>query len=311
MVSTPITAAEKRNAVRNKYSEIIGRNKYSQSLRDYCYKKYKNGKYYSDCSSSISYAYKEAGFSFGILNTVGMYTSKKLIDVPVKIKSGIIQNPEVLRVGDMLLFAGNDNSRRANDCVGHVEMVDTITSSKITICGHGSGTPRRTEMNAYCRSRYNSKTNTVIGNRGLLKVRRYILDGETTITDPITGTKIIVKDGMSVHVRTGPSSDYKSLGVFKGGAEFAFINTEGWFPVKHNNMVLWVSDKYAKNTFSDNIEITGGTVNMRSGPGKDYPSVRLAKRHENYILVHPNGWHTIKYGGIACWIASRYTKKTM
>jgi hypothetical protein len=78
-----MTAAEKRQAVVKKYEEILGRNKYSQSLRDYCYKKYKDGKYYSDCSSSVSYAYKEAGFSFGILNTVGMYQSKKLVDVPV------------------------------------------------------------------------------------------------------------------------------------------------------------------------------------------------------------------------------------
>ena len=52
---------EKRQAVARKYDELIGRNHYSQPLRDYCYRKHSDGNYYSDCSSSICYAYKEAG----------------------------------------------------------------------------------------------------------------------------------------------------------------------------------------------------------------------------------------------------------
>ena len=56
-----MTAQEKRQAVIAKYDMLIGRNYYSQNLRDYCFKKYKDGNYYSDCSSSICYAYAEAG----------------------------------------------------------------------------------------------------------------------------------------------------------------------------------------------------------------------------------------------------------
>lgn len=76
-----MTAEQKRQTVCAKYAIIIGRNIYNQTLRDYCYKPYKDGKYYSDCSSSISYAYKEAEYGFGILNTAGMYTSYKLTTV--------------------------------------------------------------------------------------------------------------------------------------------------------------------------------------------------------------------------------------
>ena len=105
-----MTPNQKRKSVIDKYDEIIGRNKYSQELRDWCYKPYKDGKYYSDCSSSICYAYKEAGLGFGILNTAGMYNSKNLTTVNVEIKDGI-PNEKDLRMGDMLLFAGNDSSR--------------------------------------------------------------------------------------------------------------------------------------------------------------------------------------------------------
>ena len=98
--------------VRDKYRTIIGRNNYSQSLRNYCYIKYSDGRYYSDCSSSISHTYKEVGLGFGILNTVGMWQSEKQHDVPVVIEKGQIRNPEVLRIGDMLVFEESDVNRK-------------------------------------------------------------------------------------------------------------------------------------------------------------------------------------------------------
>ena len=87
-----MTAEEKRLAVIAEYKTILDRNEYSQPLRNYCFKKYTDGKYYSDCSSSISYCYDKAGFSFGIMTTIEMWSTKKIKDVNVKIKNGIIEN---------------------------------------------------------------------------------------------------------------------------------------------------------------------------------------------------------------------------
>lgn len=243
-----MTATEKRAAVVKKYGEILGRNKYSQPRRDYCYKKYKDGKYYSDCSSSISYAYKEAGFSFGILNTVGMYQSKKMTDVPVTIKNGIVQNPEILLPGDMLLFAGTDSSRAYAGYVGHVEMVAKISGKTVIIYGHGSGTPRSTEMNAYCKSRYAKKTNTKLGHRGLIRVRRFIQDDpEAVVKNPtvtVSGPKVKITGG-TVNVRSGPDTKYQVLDVAKKGETYPAVNMDGWIPVDMGSMIGWVSDKYA------------------------------------------------------------------
>ena len=88
-------ADEKRQAVARKYDELIGRNHYSQPLRDYCYRKHSDGNYYSDCSSSICYAYKEAGYGFGILNTAGIYQSARLVtvDVPIRGRPGAGHRP--------------------------------------------------------------------------------------------------------------------------------------------------------------------------------------------------------------------------
>ena len=234
-----MNANEKRTAVVRKYDEILGRNSYSQKKRDYCYKKYSDGKYYSDCSSSVSYAYKEAGFGFGILNTVGMYNSAKLVDVPVTIKNGLIQNPEVLRPGDMLLFAGADTSRASAGYVGHVEMVYKITDSKITICGHGSGTPRTTEMNAYCKSRQGKKTDTRLGHKGLIRVRRFIPD------DAAPGGPSVRITGGTVNIRSGPATSYPVLDVAKKGAAYPAVDADGWLSIDLGGSTGWVSGRYA------------------------------------------------------------------
>lgn len=163
-----MTANEKRQAVIDQYAVLIGRNYYSQALRDYCYKKYKDGNYYSDCSSSICYAYAEAGQSFGILNTAGIYQSGKLITIDAEISAGIPE-PSKLRPGDMLEFAGTDQSRPMK--IGHVEMY----CGNGIICGHGSGRPSYKDLTAYCRSRY-SQWAPGGWRKGLVCVRRYIRD---------------------------------------------------------------------------------------------------------------------------------------
>lgn len=167
-----MTSQERRTAVAAKYATIIGRNLYSQPLRDYCFKRYKDGNYYSDCSSSICLTYAAVGEGFGSLNTAGIYQSPKLTTVATSIVEGI---PDVsqLRVGDMLEFAGTDASRPKR--IGHVEMVHSIDGSKVILCGHGSGRPSFKDMAAYCSSRYNSWAPGG-WRKGLVCVRRYIQD---------------------------------------------------------------------------------------------------------------------------------------
>lgn len=238
-------ANEARGAVIAKYAEILGRNHYSQARRDYCYRKYSDGRYYSDCSSSISYAYREAGMDFGILNTVGMYQSKKLVDVNVEIKNGVIQNPEALRIGDMLLFAGGDSKRSYAGYVGHVEMVYKISGSTVTLCGHGSGTPRLIEMNKYCKSRYSKKANTKLGHRGLIRVRRFIADDAEAAPIETGSTKVQIT-GSTVNLRTGPGTKYTPIHVAEKGDTFDLPDATGWTPICYGGHVYWVSDKYSE-----------------------------------------------------------------
>lgn len=306
-----MTANEKRAAVAAKYKSILGRNYYSQPKRDYCFKQYKDGKYYSDCSSSISYCYKEAGFGFGILNTVGMYQSKKMTTVPVIIKNGQIQNPEVLRIGDMLLFAGSDSGRAYAGYVGHVEMVYEINGVNVTLCGHGSGRPSTKKMTTYCKSRYNSKSTTGLGNKGLIKVVRYIQDDEGTVTTPIepqkpataSPSKEVVKiTGGSVYVRTGPGTSYSMYQVARRGDEFDRLNSEGWIAIQFEGKVRWISGKCV----SPAGLCSGNTVNVRTGAGTEFPSVGVVRKNDRLNKVDYEGWIPVVIDCDVKWVSDKY-----
>lgn len=113
-----------RKKFHDTYKTILGRNSYNQSLRSYVYTPYK-GKYYSDCSSSGCATFKKIGYSVPLLNTAGIYTSSLFETVPVKIKNGHITNPEILKVGDAILFVGTDPSRPKQ--IGHgIDLLSTL-----------------------------------------------------------------------------------------------------------------------------------------------------------------------------------------
>lgn len=119
-----------RTKFHDTYATILGRNNYSQSLRAYVYKKYSNGKYYSDCSSSGIATFEKMGAKFEwYLNTAGIYTDDDYFeDVDVKIQNGHIMNPEVLEVADAILYRGNDPARPKQ--IGHVEWVYAVPAKE-------------------------------------------------------------------------------------------------------------------------------------------------------------------------------------
>lgn len=318
------TNAEKRAAVVKKYEEILGRNKYSQAKRSYAYKKYSDGKYYSDCSSSIALAHKYAGFPFydnnGSYNpnTVGMYQAKSLVEVPVKIKNGVIQNPEVLELCDMLLFAGSDSSRKYAGYVGHVEMVGKISGSKITLYGHGSGTPRATEMNAYCKKRYGQKTKTGLGHKGLIKVVRFFTEGDdgVLLSRGSKGdmVKLLQRSLMQLGYDLSKYADDGDYGKETFDAVMQFQNDNGLIA---NGIYTEATDKIMQEKLGNQVlpatpkgkqlVITGDSVNIRTGPDTSYTIIHTADKGETFAVPNTEGWTPIDYGGHTYWCSDKYS----
>ena len=315
------TAIERRVKVRDMYRKIIGRNIYSQRLRNYCYTPYKDGRYYSDCSSSVSYAYKQAGEGFGIMRTTDMYASAKFEDVPVVIEKGQIKNPDVLQIGDMLLFAGSDAGRKKWGYVGHVEMVGEISAGKVILYGHGSGNPKKHDMVSYCRTRYNSRTgNTPLGRKLLLKVRRFIRDDSTQTPAPDTD-RILKKGDKGEAVKAMQQALMKAGWSFpRYGADGDFgseteANVKG-FQRTEGLPVTGIYDEATRAALMRKIgaglvEITGGTVNVRSGPGTNNGIIGVAKKGEKYEYgLTTDGWVQINFKGATGWVSTKYATFT-
>ena len=324
------TAEEKRLAVIAEYKTILDRNEYSQSLRNYCFKKYSDGKYYSDCSSSISYCYAKAGFGFGILTTVGMWETKKMKDVNVKIKNGIIENPEVLHIGDMLLFAGNDVKRKPFGYVGHVEMVAEINNNSVIIYGHTKGKPKIKDINEFCKMRYESKTDTPIGNKGLIRVRRFILhdseiEEKNCCSKNVVGIATALQD---MNIRKGPDTKYDSISIINKGTQVEVVEllNNGWLKIKwkygdngyaftsNKNEAYYLFNEIPKSALDYSHEykkisdsncvglyMTTGNLNMRTGPGIFNESIIVIPKDCQvecegiYSLVSNTKWFLVKY----------------
>ncbi|OON85790.1 hypothetical protein BXO88_11075 [Oribacterium sp. C9] len=74
---------------------------------------------------------KEIGYTVSSLNTAGIYQSKQFEEVPVVIKNGHIMNPEILKVGDAILYVGNDPKRHLQ--IGHVEWIYEVKGTAETV----------------------------------------------------------------------------------------------------------------------------------------------------------------------------------
>ena len=190
---------KQRQQMHDLYKTILGRNFYSQSLRLYCYTKY-NGKYYSDCSSSICKTVEKVGVpDVGSLNTAGMHKNwKKVTDVVIK--NGIIQNPEVLKVGDALMFKGSDPSRPLG--IGHTEMVYEINGQTAA-----SATPAETSSKKDIIKAGQMHANNFTGAGLAIDGVRGTLTKKAGIMAVQTALNLDFKAGLKVDGEWGPKSD--------------------------------------------------------------------------------------------------------
>lgn len=323
-----MTAAEKRAKVIAQAKPCIGRNLYSQDAarRECVFTKYKDGKYYSDCSSFVRWLYRKAGLYSNIGgNTVGIMGSKLGVEIDCKIKNGVPTDVSALRVGDLLLFRGNNASRAGARYVGHVEMVYAIKGNTVTLIGHGSGNPKTRNMKTYCRTRWLTLVaNTKIKNRGLICVKRFIAD-DTSFLSPgdrnehvRTMQKALLAKGHKLP-KYGADGDY---GDETKAAVVAFQKANALPATGYANevtlmLILGVDAPVTPIAPADPMKpapsmrgvlVTGSSVNIRSGPGTDYDIVLVASKGMTFPDANPDGWRPLLVNGKLCWISAKYSE---
>lgn len=168
-----------RQSIIENSAVMIGRNIYSQSLRQCALKAHSDGKYYSDCSSFTSAAFMSAGYDVGWNNTYSFCENKLFYTVLVVQVGRNIQNAaSVLKVADVIVWPG------------HCNMVHHIDGNIVYVQDHGSGNPKIKTLDNSCQY-----------HTGDIVVRRLkALDDEddnsqSTMTDTVENTKE-VKTGL-------------------------------------------------------------------------------------------------------------------
>lgn len=56
------------------------------------------------------------------------------------------------------------------------------------------------------------------------------------------------------------------------------------------------------------VRVTGGTVNIRVGPGTDFDIVKAVKKGTVLTSVAAEGWRPVLINGEVCWISEKYTE---
>lgn len=269
------------DALRKKFVEtydiIIGRNYYNQNRRGYVFTKYSDGKYYSDCSSSGMATMRKIGLNVGswLLNTAAIYESDLFETVDVEIKNGHIMNPEVLKVGDCLLYVGNDPARPRQ--IGHINFVYSVPTAK------------KTETKKEQTSSTTTKPTETVSKAPNVP---YMLE-------------IIAN---SLNVRKNAGTQYDIVGGIKQG-DICWVTKvkNGWGYIGKG----WISLKadYSKEIVSFTGKVTAGLLNVRSKSSTDGKVLKTIKKGTTVLITKLNDNVTWGYDAKSKgWVSLKFVK---
>ena len=265
---------------------------------------------YSDCSAAVRAAIQAAaGIDIGS-NTSAQITNrgKGLI---VDQTDGIYPDESKLLPGDCLYFKGNTSHPMD---VGHVEMY----TGPNTCYGHGSGTgPTKKDLKAYCRSRGSA------AKRYFMAIR-WILDdsddgSRRTLQRGMIGADVTELQGMLLQLGYDLGS-YGVDGDFGPATESAVRAMQVNLSLDETGVVdaaLWdrLDAIIAGKGDSDadvqpdapvsGPEVRGGSWNVRTGPGTQYPIAAVVHGGDRLAQVDPDGWIPVLFDGNVRWISRK------
>lgn len=133
--------------------------------------------------------------------------------------------------------------------------------------------------------------------------------------NPVEGVGIV--QASSLRLRSEPSTDSKTLTAAPRGELVVILSREGdWYRVNYNLQEGYMHGDYLKVMTKKNAElgygeVTGSSVNLRSGPDTSYRSLGTVKKGEKcYIIGLNEGWYKVISGKNVCYIRSDYLALT-
>lgn len=141
----------------------------------------------------------------------------------------------------------------------------------------------------------------------------------------IDSKKVTVK-GDVVNLRKGPGTGFAKVGQTKAGIVLEVISERNnWFQVEYNGGQAWIAGWLVEDAVSvpapsepsrsgnlptvKYLIVTGKVVNVRKGPGLEYPVItKIGLNEKHLILAEQNGWYKLRAGGQEGWILGELAK---
>ena len=133
----------------------------------------------------------------------------------------------------------------------------------------------------------------------------------TSFAEQDANTEYRVITANSVNFRTGPSTDYSSIGKLNKGDKVEYISESGsWVKVKFEGKTGYVYGTYVgiyTSTPTSVKYVTASSLNVRSGASTNYSVIgTLSKGTKVEVISTSNGWSKIKYNGSVGYVSSKY-----
>lgn len=159
------------------------------------------------------------------------------------------------------------------------------------------------------------------------------MSGVASINSQTVGSYVEATNGDS-NLRTGPGLGYDDIGTVKDGECARYLNMTSvdergvrWYKVFYNGEEGWLSSRYTTLREGVVLDYTNmmyyaratARVNLRTGPGMDYPDIgTLDKEEQVYYLFETQtddsglAWYKVQYysQGVA-WVSSAYCEIVM
>lgn len=120
-----------------------------------------------------------------------------------------------------------------------------------------------------------------------------------------------VISGGVVNIRSGPGTQYDVVGTLLKDTQVDVLSSQnGWHQIQYSNLKGWVVAEYLNVKQSPKLQVTGDLVNLRSGPGTNYPQVGQVKKGEILSLLDVHSqWYQIRTAsGVQAYISANYVQ---
>lgn len=204
----------------------------------------------------------------------------------------------------------------------------------VRLCVMYAGTKLHILSLANCPDFYTATETNVLANTGQFEILRadkytksdrYLLRGDILNTQRQGHTVVVLSDGEgeaqtgvyratgNVYIRTGPGTEYPSIGVLRKGETAAIqMDFGGWMYGRAADQMGYISAKWLEPITQIRTLTATGNVWLRKGPGVLYGTLALIYRGDK---VQPTGeeksvlgrvWYEVIADGIRGWASSKY-----